>query len=154
MTTDVKLTSAEFLEIRKFSAFQDALEYWASSKEDPIPYTDWQKIYNQIRRLYVGVDPQVPRLKVHLVSAECSKAWREKMESLHGSEWRKRLARQEAMKTGVPPSSPEGPGDGGGSAVPAPPGTGVGRSAQAPSVPKVGVDAGQGAEIPFPSTIH
>ena len=85
--SDVKLTPAEFLEIKKFSVFQDALDYWASSREDPIPYADWQKIYNQIRRMYAAVDPLVPRLKVHLVSAECSKAWREKMENLHGSEW-------------------------------------------------------------------
>ena len=44
--SDVKLTPAEFLEIKKFSVFQDALDYWASSREDPVPYADWQKIYS------------------------------------------------------------------------------------------------------------
>ena len=75
----VQLTPAEFVKIKEFAIFQDALDYWASSREDPVPYADWQKIYNQIRRLFVGKDPQVPRLRVYQVSAECSKAWREKV---------------------------------------------------------------------------
>ena len=121
-----KLTPEEFLEIKKFPTFRDALDYWVSTKEDPIPYADWQKVYGQIRRLYAGVDPLVPRLRVHLVSAECAKAWKEKMEGVHGDEWRKILGRKEARAKGAAPPPSGGlvePGDGGGLAIPAPPET-------------------------------
>ena len=93
--SDDKLTPAEFLEINKIDTFSDALDYWLSSKDHPIPYVPWQKIYNQIRRLYVGKDPAVARKVVHLVSTECAAAWRTRMGELHGEDWRAKLARRE-----------------------------------------------------------
>ena len=84
MMSESKLTAAEFVEMRGIATFSDALDYWLSAKEEPVPYVVWQPIYNQIRRLYVDSDPSVARKSLHLVSTECAAAWRTRMGNLFG----------------------------------------------------------------------
>ena len=53
-----RLTPEEFRAIREgFTVFKEAVEFWASSKDDPIPYREWNKVYNQLRKVFLGIDP-------------------------------------------------------------------------------------------------
>ena len=62
--TMYKLTPEEFREIREgFTVFKEAVEFWASSHDDPIPYKEWNKVYNQLRKVFLGIDPTLETKK-------------------------------------------------------------------------------------------
>ena len=50
-----RLTVTEFRELQKFEKLEDALKFWASQR-DPVPFNWWQKVYNQLRRVYLPRD--------------------------------------------------------------------------------------------------
>ena len=83
------LTPEEFRDVRLFATLDEALQYWASSR-DPVIWNDWQPVVVQIRRLFLGNDPQVQEVSSADLARESSAAWKRTMEALHGSDWKKK----------------------------------------------------------------
>ena len=113
------LTPEEFRDVRQFATLDDALQYWASSR-DPVIWNDWQPVFGQIRRLFLGKDPQVQQVSSADLARESSAAWKRTMEALHGSDWKKK-ARSVSQSKGTTSASAmlkQSRADGPGAAMP------------------------------------
>jgi len=96
MATSVgnKLSAEEYQEVKKFDAFNEALNFWASSKE-VIPYKLWQTVYDQGRKMYLQKDPSIQKeATLQEISQQGSAAWKAKMEELHGASGARHLPRR------------------------------------------------------------
>jgi len=139
-TTGNKLSAEEYLEVLKFDTFNQALNFWASSKE-VIPYKTWQTVYNQIRKMYLQKDSNLSReATLQEISQQCSAAWKAKMEELHGASWRRTLAAAVSRRAEIAQSSthPRRGADGG---------LGAGFPTSSPKVPRR-ADGGRGTGFP------
>ena len=58
MPANGRLTVEEYIDVQKFSTFREAIKYWASTKS-PVPYTLWQSVFYQVRKLYAIKDESV-----------------------------------------------------------------------------------------------